>query len=102
MDVKEYQKMVTNIPVSDKGPLVCGLKLSEEVGEVNQLVAKHEFKNRPFDEEFRNHFIEEMGDVLYFLTNMGNQYGITLEEVIEYSKKKTAERAPNSPYAKLK
>ena len=97
--MKEYERLITNIPKSEKGPLMCGLKLSEEVGEVNQLVSRHEFKGQPLD---REHLIEEMGDVLYFLVNLGNQYGISLTEIIEANKKKALVRAPNSPYAKLK
>lgn len=64
------------------------LYMVEEIGEVISIIKKKkddEIMNNP---EVREHFIEEMGDVLMYFSDVLNRYNITPEEFAkEYIKK---------------
>lgn len=67
--------------------------LAEETGEVLGI-AKREKRNFPNDVRYtsRDHMVEELGDVLWYLTAVCDSYGITLNEIWEENKKKLEER----------
>lgn len=65
---------------------LCYDGLAEEVGEVCGL-RKRELRNLPKDRErcTREHFVEELGDVLWYLVAVCNLKGITLDELWNYN-----------------
>lgn len=67
--------------------------LTEEAGEVAGLF-KRELRNFPKDQLrcTREHFVEELGDVLWYLVGVAYTHGITLEEIWDYNVKKLEER----------
>ena len=67
--------------------------LAEEAGEVAGLY-KRELRNLPKDQLrcTREHYVEELGDVLWYLAGVAYTHGITLEEIWEYNIKKLEER----------
>ena len=67
--------------------------LAEEAGEVAGLF-KRELRNLPKDQErcTREHYVEELGDVLWYLTGVAITHGITLQELWDYNIKKLEER----------
>ena len=69
------------------------LGLSEEAGEVAGLM-KRVLRNFPRDRAriTQENFIEEMGDVLWYLAACCAAQGTTLEEIWEYNVKKLTER----------
>lgn len=69
------------------------LGLVEEAGEVAGLM-KRVHRNLPKDREraTRENFIDEMGDVLWYLTACCFIHKTSLEEVWEHNKKKLEER----------
>ena len=73
--------------------LMLHLGLAEEAGEVAGL-AKRVLRNFPRDQEriSRENFIEEMGDVLWYLTACCVSHGTTLEELWKHNEKKLKER----------
>jgi NTP pyrophosphatase (non-canonical NTP hydrolase) len=76
----------------DKRPAVMGLV--GEAGEVNELIKKHHYKpgyTLPLAQ-----LIEELGDVLYYLTILAYQTGVTLEELSDLNYKKLTEREENN------
>lgn len=52
-----------------------------EVGEVIDIIKKNGSKKIMEDEEIRNHFIEEMTDVLMYYNDILNCYGITEKDL---------------------
>lgn len=69
------------------------LGLAEEAGEVAGLM-KRVLRNFPKDREraTKESFIEEMGDVLWYLAACCEVQGTSLEEIWEYNKQKLKER----------
>lgn len=69
------------------------LGLAEEAGEVAGLM-KRVLRDFPKDRirATKESFIEEMGDVLWYLTACCEVQGTSLEEIWEYNKQKLKER----------
>lgn len=67
--------------------------LAEEAGEVVGLF-KRELRNLPKDQLqcTREHYVEELGDVLWYLTGVAITHGITLQEVWDYNVQKLEDR----------
>jgi NTP pyrophosphatase (non-canonical NTP hydrolase) len=92
MDLNTYQelaKRTTRNPATDeKGMMIPLLGLA---GEAGQLLS--EYKKFLRDGEchilFRDKFAEELGDVLWYLTDLTTKFGFTLQEVAERNLKKS-------------
>lgn len=74
-----------------KSIMISGL--AEEAGEVAGLF-KRELRNLPKDQLrcTREHYVEELGDVLWYLTGVAITHGITLQELWDYNIQKLEER----------
>jgi len=72
------------------------LGLTGEAGEVAERIKKIlREENRDLDEiiaERRDDIVKEMGDVLWYLTALGREIGVTLEEVADANLKKLKSR----------
>ena len=70
---------------------ICGL--TEEAGEVAGLM-KRVLRNYPADRArcTKDKFIEELGDVLWYLAACCETQGTSLDEIWEYNKQKLKER----------
>lgn len=62
---------------------VCGL--SEEAGEVAGLLKRQVHKEQPVP---RERWVDEFGDVLWYLVAAASVMGITMDEVYEYNRRK--------------
>ena len=71
--------------------LLCGLGAAEEGGEVAGIVKKHVFHGKPFD---RAHFIEEIGDALWYLDRALALVDCSMEEALSINDRKLEERYP--------
>lgn len=73
--------------------LMLHLGLAEEAGEVAGLM-KRVLRNFPKDQEraTKENFIDEMGDVLWYLAACCISHEVTLEDVWEHNIKKLKER----------
>lgn len=73
--------------------LVC-LGLAEEAGEVAGLMKRrlrcHDDKD--VERSSQEHFIEELGDVLWYLTATCQMFGLTLDQIWKYNNKKLQKR----------
>ena len=77
MDFKAYQEAVVEMPLYDDP----ALGLPGEVGEVLELIKKDRRpgdRRKPIDQEDLK---KEMGDVLWYLTRIANNYGIDLVDI---------------------
>lgn len=63
--------------------------LNEEAGEVAGLLCREVYKEKDMPQE---KWIEELGDVLWYLTAATMAHGLTLEELWQYNIKKLEER----------
>ena len=74
-----------------KSIMISGL--AEEAGEVAGLF-KRELRNLPKDQLrcTREHYVEELFDVLWYLTGVAMTHGITLQEVWDYNVQKLEDR----------
>lgn len=69
------------------------LGLNEEAGEVAGLRKRQLRQNyRDVDIDFPKEYMEELGDVLWYLTACCALFGTSLEEIWEYNQKKLEER----------
>ena len=69
----------------------AGLELADEAGECLGKIKKHLRGDRSF-EETRELIKGELGDVFYPLACLCTEFGFTMEEVIEYNRKKLQSR----------
>lgn len=60
--------------------LGAGIGMSGEVGEFNEILKKHVWQGRDFDEV---HAKKELGDILWYFLVACKALGVTLEEVHE-------------------
>jgi NTP pyrophosphatase (non-canonical NTP hydrolase) len=73
----EYQEWVGTI---SSGQVECSIMgLAGEAGEVVDLLKKHLYHARPLD---RAALTKELGDVLWYLTDVARAYGIPLDRVV--------------------
>lgn len=98
--LKEVQAEIDRQVLRDYGErpykevaLMLHLGLAEEAGEVAGLM-KRVLRNFKKDQEriSRENFIDEMGDVLWYLAACCTTHTTTLEEVWEHNKQKLKER----------
>lgn len=70
--------------------------LAEETGEVNGLF-KRELRKLPKDLArcTKEHYVEELGDVLWYLVGVLYSQGLTLDEIWQYNIQKLEERYGN-------
>lgn len=66
---------------------VCGL--TEEAGEVAGLLKREAYQKKPVE---RERWIDELGDVLWYLIVTARAKGLTLDEVFEYNEEKLTKR----------
>ena len=85
MDFKTYQKkarFTAQYPDLGSNNIYPTLGLVGEAGEVAEKVKKViRDKKGIFDEESKNGIKKELGDVLWYLSNLCNEFDFTLEDV---------------------
>jgi NTP pyrophosphatase (non-canonical NTP hydrolase) len=96
MTIQEYQnavKRTVNEKLSDRETkLNFTLGLAGETGEVIDLIKKVEFHSHVVSQDMIK---EELGDVMWYLANLCNQYNLCLEDVLENNIDKLKKRYPN-------
>ncbi len=78
-------------PSEDKGLMIALLGLSGEVGQLQSEYKKH-LRDGDCHTLFRDRFVEEMGDVLWYLSDVATKFGFTLEEIAERNLAKCEQR----------
>lgn len=87
----------TELDLSSKTPeqlkAIAYAGLAEEVGEVQGL-RKRVLRNKPGDEKrcTHEHFVEELGDVLWYLAMVCNLEHVDMEDMWQYCRNKLKER----------
>lgn len=93
MKLNEYQEISTRTANKHDYELAnYGLGIAGEAGEVAELVKKAVFHGHDIPKE---KIKKELGDVLWYLSNIARLAGMTLEEVATANIEKLMERYPN-------
>ena len=96
MDLKKYQEFAHQgiLPAAyGKNQLLhFALGLAGETGEVCDDIKKREYHGRDISLE---HTKEELGDVMWYVANICNELGFTLDEVLELNMAKLKKRYPD-------
>ena len=70
--------------------------VSGEAGELLDAIKKHAVYQKQLD---INNVIEEAGDILFYLTGLLNELGLTIEECMEANVAKLSKRYPQHQYS---
>jgi NTP pyrophosphatase (non-canonical NTP hydrolase) len=93
MDFNEYQEKASNTAVYPDelkgGMFYPALGLAGEVGELLNKIKKIARDNAT---PSREEILSELGDVLWYLSELARRFDISLEEVAEYNLKKLEDR----------
>lgn len=72
--------------------LMCALGMCGESGEVADIIKKAVFHEKPLDLE---HLKREIGDVLWYVSEMCNAFGFRMSDVMHMNIDKLSARYPN-------
>jgi NTP pyrophosphatase (non-canonical NTP hydrolase) len=104
MDTKEYQKIIDETAIYPKeiGLAYCAMGLTGEAGEVSDKIKKlyrddniHDMLSADYGEFIQKNkkaIGKELGDVLWYVTAMANELGLSLEEIMEGNYNKLIKR----------
>lgn len=98
MTLKEYQAWVENMStprVNELGLAYAGLGLAGETGEVVEKIKKILRDNRMPSEDDIDYLTLELGDVLWYVTKIGNIINVPLETLLLENTKKIEDRKIN-------
>ncbi|MDB8858367.1 nucleoside triphosphate pyrophosphohydrolase family protein [Pediococcus acidilactici] len=94
MEFNEYQKKANKTLLGNEQVLTnCALGLAGESGQVVNLVKNYTFRGADLDKE---QLTKEMGDVLWYLSQVAQWANIPFEEVAQKNIKDLAKRYPHS------
>ena len=74
------------------GILYASLGLCGEAGELNDMIKKWVFHEKPLDEE---HAKKELGDIMWYIAMMCNSFGWDLDEIMQLNIIKLMARYPD-------
>ena len=100
MELNEYQRLANQtdqqpeIESLDAGPRSIMVPLLGMAGEVGELLGEHKKWLRDGESYrlFPERVKEELGDILWYLSNVATKHGLTLEEVADFNLDKTGRR----------
>ena len=79
-DFQQYVRAMKRIRGFEDNAQRAFILLVEEVGELGKGIRKTWSDSDPVTEEQREHIALEMADIMIYLLDIANQYGISLEE----------------------
>lgn len=96
MDIKEFQNKSTRtinhaLTTEQLISNMC-MGISGETGEVIDIIKKHLYQGHDLNKE---HLTEELGDVMFYITNLATLVGIDMQEVLQNNVDKLLKRYPN-------
>lgn len=99
MTLNEYQAWAETTAIYPRGekgflgPIYCALKLNGEAGEVAEKIGKMlRDNNGVMTETLKLDLALEVGDILWYCSNLAREIGYTLEKVAEMNQRKLESR----------
>lgn len=81
MNFNDYQSLANKTLYGNEQVLTnCALGLASETGEVLDIIQKYTFESQPMNREA---LIKEMGDVLWYLSQISEWANISFDEVAQ-------------------
>lgn len=74
--------------------LTAAIGIGSEAGEFQEIIKKVMFQGKPYTEELRQHLIDELGDVMWYVANAANALDVDLDDVVEGNIAKLEKRYP--------
>ena len=65
-----------------------------EGGEILEIVKKMVYQGKPWNDDNRKHIIIELGDVMWYVAQVTQALGVTMEEVLDTNITKLGKRYP--------
>ena len=97
---KDYQSFVESLDDLDgQGSnihrlLTAAVGVSAEGGEFMEIVKKMVFQGKPWNDDNRKHLVIELGDVMWYVAQVTQALGVTMEEVLDTNITKLGRRYP--------
>lgn len=92
MEFNEYQSLANRTLHGNEQVLTnCALGLASEAGQVLEVIRNYTFENHQMDQE---ELIKEMGDVLWYLSQIAEWANIPFEEVAKQNIDMLQQRYP--------
>lgn len=93
MNAAEYDALAARTMRPGADPVVfASFGIAGESGELVDRIKKHLFHGKPVS---RNEVLDEVGDVLWYLTTLCRQFDANLEDAMTYNIDKLCKRYPN-------
>ncbi len=92
MEFKDYAKLQKRTSPNGSDLTMVALGLTGESGEFADAVKKHLFQGHPLD---REHLIEELGDILWYIFEGANFLGVEPDEIAQRNIDKLKKRYPD-------
>lgn len=92
LDFNEYQHQAREFRTSSANAVYAMYGLSGEVGELHSLIAKLIRDSTPAVGELRDPITKELGDILWFISAIADDWGVPLEEIAQGNLTKLAGR----------
>jgi len=89
MTFKEYQEEARKTRQPNAGMAYFAAKLPCEAAEVAEPIVKNQFHGKPLD---RKAVGKELGDLMWYMSQIADELGFTLEEIAEENIAKLRER----------
>lgn len=95
MNIKEYQEIIKKTAIYPKeiGVMYCTMGLCGETGEVAEKVKKlYRDSNGIVTNDFKLGIKKELGDVIWYVTALAEEFNLSLEEILEANYEKLIAR----------
>jgi NTP pyrophosphatase (non-canonical NTP hydrolase) len=96
----EFKTVIDNLTAQVNVPLLLtgAIGMTSEAGEAQEIIKKVIFQGKPFTAETKEHLKKELGDIIWYWTNMCNALNIDPNEVISLNVDKLKSRYPGGNF----
>ena len=95
MTSQEFEQHVAAHAKYDLNDVYCVIAINGEAGEIAEWYKKFILRGNPTGKLKEEDLLGELGDVLYYLTRLVSLHGWSLQQIIDYNKKKLDARVQN-------
>ena len=76
-----------------------GVGLAAESGEFLEIVKKMVFQGKPWNDDYREHLIIELGDIMWYVANACIALNVEFDDVVRGNVKKLEKRYPGGSFS---
>ena len=94
VDFKDSLEIIEENGIQPSRLLTASVGLSGEVGEFNDIVKKIVFQGKEIDDDTKNHFKSELGDICWYMAQALIALDSSWEEIFDINVGKLSDRYP--------